>query len=256
MLSLPITDAPEQTKEILRALAEERNVDVDLTRWHALQVWIACRNSRVAIPFATAVAELIPPVAVRLRRDVRTVFNLIAAHALLHQASRESDAEGRVVATIDDYAVVRDLVGDFVSEGVAATVSQATRETVGVVAAHPGGGFAEDEDARANPSANRRITVDFSEDEGLSVSAIADALGIDVSAAHRRVTLAVKGGYLKNLETKPRRKGRYVLDNPLPEETVILPSVEDVVCTFAQFSGPQAQPTFLTRATPSKRTPA
>jgi hypothetical protein len=37
------------------------------------------------------------------------VLNLIKAHAILHQASRDRDDQGRIVATVDDYAIVREL---------------------------------------------------------------------------------------------------------------------------------------------------
>ena len=78
----------------------------------------------------TQLAELVPPIAVRLRRDFKTVLMLIRAHALLHQASRLKDEQGRVVATLEDYAAVRELVADLVAEGVEATVKPEVREVV------------------------------------------------------------------------------------------------------------------------------
>ncbi len=82
------------------------------------------------ISYARVLAELVPPLAVRLRRDFGAVLSLIKAHAILHQAGRERDAEGRIVATLEDYAVVRDLVAGLVSEGVEATVPATIRKTV------------------------------------------------------------------------------------------------------------------------------
>ena len=73
----------------------------------ALQTWLATGPTRVVIPFAGQLAQLVPPVAVRLRRDFKTVLVLIRAHALLHQASRLKDETGRVIATIEDYTAVR-----------------------------------------------------------------------------------------------------------------------------------------------------
>jgi hypothetical protein len=67
-------------------------------------------------------AELVPPVAVRLRRDFKTVLMLIRAHAMLHQASRRRDEGGRIIAQIQDYVVVRELIADLVAVGVDATV--------------------------------------------------------------------------------------------------------------------------------------
>ncbi len=52
------------------------------------------------------------------------MLNLIRAHALLHQASRQRDASGRIVATLDDYRVVRDLIADLVSDAAGATVAR------------------------------------------------------------------------------------------------------------------------------------
>ena len=74
--------------------------------------------------------SLVPPVAVRLRRDFKTVLTLIRAHALLHQATRRKDEAGQIIATLEDYAAVRDLVGDLVAAGVEATVRPEVRETV------------------------------------------------------------------------------------------------------------------------------
>ena len=59
---------------------------------------------------------------------------LICAHALLHQAMRQKDEVGRIIATTEDYAAVRELVGDLVAAGVDATVRPEVRETVAAVA--------------------------------------------------------------------------------------------------------------------------
>ena len=40
---------------------------------------------------------------VRFRRDVGSLFSFIKASAILHQAQRQVDAQGRVVATVADY---------------------------------------------------------------------------------------------------------------------------------------------------------
>ena len=70
--------------------------------------------------------------AVRLRRDFGAVLNLIRSHALLHRATREMTG-GRIVATVEDYAVVRELISDLISEGAEATVPEIVRETVEAV---------------------------------------------------------------------------------------------------------------------------
>ncbi|MDP9481297.1 MAG: hypothetical protein M3R38_37475, partial [Actinomycetota bacterium] len=121
-LSLTVKDTPEQTRRVLRAIADEPTEEPDPGRWHALQTWLEGAEHGVFVPYAVALAEATGDFAVRLRRDFSALLSLVKAHALLHQASRERDAEGRVVAGLEDYARVRELVADLVAEGVEATV--------------------------------------------------------------------------------------------------------------------------------------
>src|SRR5215216_396471 len=97
LISLTLAEGQDQTRAILAALADEdRRDEVDRAPWHALQQWIAASGARVAVPFVPALVSLIPPVAVRLRRDFKLLLNLVRAHTLLQQASRERDRDGRV----------------------------------------------------------------------------------------------------------------------------------------------------------------
>ncbi len=204
LISIPVTDTREQTRAVLLSLATESDGPaVDTEPWHALQAWIEGGPRQVTIPWATTLAELIPPVAVRLRRDFGAVLALTRAHALLHQAGRVTDSHGRVVATLDDYAAVRELVADLVAEGVEATVPPTVRETVEAV--------------------RKLITAGVDE---TTVKAVATALTVDKSTALRRVQVAIERGHLKNLEDRKGRPARLVLGDPLPDDLAILPTVE------------------------------
>jgi hypothetical protein len=88
----------------------------------------------VVIPYANALAEMIPPVAVRLRRDFKTMLTLIRAHALLHQTNRQRDANACFIAEIADYAAVRDLIAEIVAESAEVAIKPEVRETVRAVA--------------------------------------------------------------------------------------------------------------------------
>ena len=114
-------------------LARDGGGEVDLTRWLALQTWLRHGDHKVEIPYAMDLVELIPPQAVRLRRDVGATLSLIRAHAILHQASRERSKAGAIIATVQDFATVRDLILDVIAEGIGSSVSKAVRETVGAV---------------------------------------------------------------------------------------------------------------------------
>lgn len=218
LLSVTVTDTAEQTRSVLRALAKG-HAEPDLSRWIDLQIWLAGVEHEVEIPFAEALAELIPPVAVRLRRDFGAILTLIRAHAVLHQATRERDSAGRIIATIDDYATIRDLIGDLLAEGVDATVPVAVRETVVAVARLAG-------------------------EDGISVARLAGELGIDKSAASRRWQAARARGHLKNEETRRGRPARLVVADPLPDDQEMLPSPKEVqeCCSDARESGGISDP--------------
>jgi hypothetical protein len=133
LLSIATNDSRSQTKAIMKSLARGgRDFGID-PAWAALQEWLDGAEHRVEIPYAEPLADAIPPVAVRLRRDFTALIALIGAHAILHQATRERDREGRVVATLDDYKLVRELVHDLMAEGVEASVPPNVRETVATV---------------------------------------------------------------------------------------------------------------------------
>jgi len=79
-----------------------------------------------------ALAQAIPPVSVRLRRDFGALLNLIHAHFVLHQATWAKTAEGALIATLDDFAAVRELIADLVADGAESSVAAHIRETVEV----------------------------------------------------------------------------------------------------------------------------
>jgi hypothetical protein len=216
LLSIPVTDSREQTQAVLLALAAEDTAPVDLAPWHALQTWLEGAEHRVTIPYSTVLAAMIAPVAVRLRRDFGAVLNLIRAHTVLHQANRQLAADGQLIATLDDYAAVRELVADLIADGVEAAVSPTIRETVDAV-----------ESLLGEQGAGET-----------TVLAVAARLQLDKSSALRRVRVALERGYLRNLEDRKGRPARLVLGEPLPEDQEILPTVAQLMaqvqgCTVA-----------------------
>jgi hypothetical protein len=213
LLSVTVTDTPEQTRAVLAALAAPADISGDFKTWHALQRWLEGAERRVVIPYASALVDLIPPVAVRLRRDAATVLNLIRAHTILHQATREKDPDGPVLATLEDYAAVRELVVDLVSDAVDATVPKTMRETVAAV------------------------SEDLTTEVETTHSKVSRRLGLDKSAGRRRVEGAISRGYVRNLETGKGRMARLVLGDPLPDEVVILPTCEEVSQRVAGWQG-------------------
>jgi hypothetical protein len=218
-LSLAISDSPAQTRRIIAAEARKFSGETGvlddegevLRPWHALQRWLKSAEHRVVVPFASVVGSLIPPVAVRLRRDFPTVMSLVQAHALLHQASRERDSEGRIIAILEeDYGTVRDLVKQFIAEGVEQSVPKTTRETVDAV----------------SKAIRGKLNV---APGGATIREIAETLGIDRSAAQRRVREGIARGFLTTPEeTKQGKITRIALGDELPEDATLLPNIKRV----------------------------
>lgn len=217
LLSLTVTDTREHTAKILKregqAAEGHEHVDVDVDDFVALGEWLEHPPHDVIVPFASALAEKIPAVAVRQRRDFNTLISLIKAHALLHRATRDRDDHGRIVATIEDYAIVRELVKDVMGETISATVSDNVTETV-----------------RAVETLENGPDKCFS----ISVQAVAGVLDLDRSAASRRVQDAVDLGYLRDLRERESQPARLTTigAEPLPEAVEVLPDPQTVhACT-------------------------
>ena len=117
---------------------------------------------------------MIPPAAVRLRRDFGQVLCAIDAHALLHREQRPRDADGQIVADIEnDYEAVRGLINSILSEGAGIAVNPAMVETIAAV---------------------EKATAALPIGEGASAQDIGKILKLDKSAAraasYKRVTTA------------------------------------------------------------------
>ena len=216
ILSLGVIDTPAQTKAVMYRLAMGKVDGTDYAPWHALQEWLATGERRVFVPYARTLADAIPPISVRLRRDFAALLSLIHAHALLHRESRERDDHGQIVATVADYAAVYNLVGKLFSEGIEATVPPIVRETVEAVGEclRRGGD---------NPKGMDGVAT-------VSLTALGKELRLDKGAVHHRVGKAIKAGYLVNQQDRPGKPARLVLGDPLPEETDLLPPPSTVVC--------------------------
>jgi hypothetical protein len=124
------------------------------------------------------------------------------------------DDRGRIIATIEDYKVVWDLVAPTVSRGVQMTVSATMRETVQAVKKleqETGEGLKGD---RGDVMA------------GASLMDVANILHLNRSTVSRRVSACLEEGYLVNRETKRGQPFRLVVGDPLPDDAEVLPTPE------------------------------
>ena len=174
-------------------------------------------------------AELIPPAGIRLRRDFMILLQLVRAHAVLHQETRQRGEDGQVIATLDDYKVVRELAADLLSAGVEVGVPKTVRETVEAV-----------QELRrwyklkqqSGTSRLEKVYQDNEEEDArqddVTVTMVATKLKLDTSSASRRVKQAIAAGYLENAEARKGRPYKLVLGNAMPDNAELLPTVEQV----------------------------
>ncbi len=219
LLSLTVNDTREQTRAVMRSIAQRDNRSAkDYSKWHALQTWIEGQDNRVVVPYGELLAEKIPPIDMRIRRDFELLLNTIHTHAIIHQANRERDKSGRIVATIEDYTVVRELVNDVMSTGVQARVGEDLRRVV------------------------KAVEKMLDDDIKPSVRKLEQKLDMSKSVIQRHLRVAMSEGYL--VAAKEDNAGRvkeYGIGAEIPEDTDLLPSVEELAVPLSGLSqeGPQ-----------------
>lgn len=216
MLSVTVDESKAQLKKTILAAAKRRGVVGDVVPYQLFHGVVAQQSTAVVIPFLEVLAENVEAVSSRVRRDFEQVATLIEAHTLLHRAHRECDSQGRLVATLEDYTVVYDLVADIISYGVEIAVPEVIRDLVEAV-----------------DSLNGEYP------DGVRGIAIAKKLNIDKSVVSRYVKTAIGSSYLINLEIHKGRPQRLILGDPLPIDVHVLPHPDVVAhgCMVARVLG-------------------
>jgi hypothetical protein len=131
-LPLQTDERREQTRKVYRAVAAryEGNYDKDkveqIIAWHrTLQRLL--QPVEVVVPFARRLVELLPDDRVEGRRAVGLLLGGVAASALLFQFQREHDERGRVLATEEDYKLVKKLLSGPMGRILGGGISPAAR---------------------------------------------------------------------------------------------------------------------------------
>jgi hypothetical protein len=230
MLSWYVGESHQQTAAVMAGLAAHAaGVDVapaDLAVWHDLQRWIALGPNDAVIPFAQQIAAEIQPLMVRFRRDVGSLFTFIKASALLHQAQRQVDAQGRVVATIADYELAYPIFSKVMAQSSGKGVSDNVREVVKLIAERAGSAATKPTKGKFQ----RTAAAGPGSEVVISSEQIGIATGIGKSAAYRAVLAALDLGFLANNETRRGKPFRLVLKRDVDDVgTPLLPDPKSIV---------------------------
>lgn len=133
-LLLATDETREQTLRVLMQTARRAAGAIELDderlvrRHHAIQRLLAeDAPHEVAIPFASAIAAAIPADRPEARRAFPLFLGMIKASAVLHRLQRASQADGRIIANVGDYALARRLVGSAISSATAGAPSETVR---------------------------------------------------------------------------------------------------------------------------------
>ena len=210
LLQVHVTDAPEQTKAVVKEEGDKaaglvRESDEDLLPCIQASRWLEVAGCReVVVLYAPELARLVPTDDVRMRRDFTQILTVIGTLAFMHQRHRERDAQGRVVASRRDYENAYRLLAEVLAVTLD-SVTDATRETVAAVEELTGG------------------TVG-----GVSYLTLAERLGMSRSGAWRRGQTALRDGFLINVEDRQGYPARLKLGDPLPPGRSILPSPDEL----------------------------
>jgi len=208
LLRLEVDASSEQTRRILNVIASSVNGTkprIDLTPWHAFSQLLGGPVD-VEVPFSYYLAERISTTALRIRRDFTHLLTLVQASAVEHQYQRSKTQDGRIVATVADYAHVYSLVKDVFQAAQEEGITRADREMIAAVEklTTPDGG---------KPG-----------EKPVTQAAISLHLGLSKSQVSYRVNRLIGLGHLVNLEQRRGKPQQIIPGVPLPEEVPPLPS--------------------------------
>ncbi len=208
MFTLPVPEGVQKVRQALTTQAElelagAAEPDEALIAFQAYLQRLAPID--VKVPFALELAAKIgqSASATRILRDFARLIALIKAVAVLRQAHRERDANGAILATVEDYATVFELVGAMYE----ATLSGATEAVRMVVAAV--------RDLRA------------AGEEPVTYSAVARRVGLHPEQVKRLVRVAANHEWLVNRAEGRHKPADLDVGEPLPERAG-LPTAEEL----------------------------
>ena len=161
---------------------------------------------------------------VRFRRDVGSLFNFVKASALLHQAQRQVDDQGRVIATVDDYAFAYPIFSKVMAESAGKAVPDNVRLVVELIAKRAEQAKPTDDKPSKMVFTRQVAVAGQAQEVTISRVEIGTATGIGAQAAYRAVHTAINLGFLTNNEVRAGKPYRLALKRKLDEpDTSLLP---------------------------------
>jgi len=230
MLSFYVSENSNQTRAVMHNIAKQAagvsSSTSDLAQWHNFQKWLSLGPNDAVILYADQIVAKIPPTMVRFRRDITALFTCIKTVAILYQAQRSLDAQGRVVATVADYAIAYPIFLKVFAESSGQGIPDNVRMVVEYVESQMMG-----QNKGSNTSVFNRIQQNTGGPElEITAQKIGSKTGIGRSGAFRAIQKAVDMELIGNNETRPRKPMRLFLKRKLGEPlTAFLPDPDSLL---------------------------
>ncbi len=200
LYTLECSDTAEQIAAALGAqarleLGEINNSPND--QMVAFQAYLQVKTPwKVIVPFARVLAEAMGKMkaAPRILRDYARLISLIKVVAILRHHNRQTDDSGHIVAQLEDYEIIRSLIGEMYIEsttGAAANIRQLVE-------------------------AVRELQQAKAEDEVITNTALSKRLDIGIKQVTRRAKKAMRQGWLVNKEQRKSYPADYAIGEPMP----------------------------------------
>jgi len=215
-------EVPEDRKRIRAALAMRaqiekhggvREPDAALLAFQSLLQSYAPWD--VVVPYAEQLSEAIgeSSASPRILRDFERLLSLIKATTILRHQHRRQNSDGRWIAEVEDYATVFELAAD-VYRGTSSGASGEIRAVVQAV-----GDLVEQRKTALAATPQLHASNPFFENRlGVTRTKVARALELNEMVAWRRLQAAIRGGWLRNLQTHDHRPACLLPGEPLPAD--------------------------------------
>jgi hypothetical protein len=196
-----------ETDEQIKAALEKR-VQLELTREWTLstslveyQEYLQYHGPWDAIvPFAGRIVEgiIYKGMDPRIQRDFQRILSLIKAVTVLRHQQRQRDANGRWVATLEDYSYVREVLNDTYSATANDGITRDVRMVVKAV-------------AKLREKAELSVTYDQ----------VAKHLEWNKMKSRRKAAIAIKHGWIVNRQDKRGQPADLVIGDPMPNDRAL-----------------------------------
>jgi hypothetical protein len=223
---LDADESEEQTGLVNAATAHRfnsRGPEPALEEWQAAQVWLSLAGATEAeIPYSDWLAKRMPKRPLRIRRDFGRLLVFISTSALLFQAQRQRAGDGRVIATVGDYATAYALAAAIFTDTLRA-VPERTRAILERLEALYLAKASAVADGQEPYITHRELAADMGKDRSYISRHLQKALEAELV-----VNLEAKDGKLARLQPRPAG---------LMDTAPVLPDPDELAAAFPSLGG-------------------